>query len=842
MIRPRMLQDLPADLQVLTDLALDLRWTWNHTSDALWRMLNPTAWEQTRNPWVVLQDVTPTRLAQVQQEAPFMDELQRLVAERAHYHSDVGWCGREYQAAALPLVAYFSMEVGLGEGLPLYAGGLGILAGDYLKAASDLGVPVVGVSLLYQRGYFRQVLDAGGTQHELYPYNDTSSLPIQPVHTPDGGWLHIPLAFPGRTLLLRVWQARVGRVRLYLLDSNDPLNSPDDRGITSELYGGGSEVRLMQEIVLGLGGWRALEALGLAVDVCHLNEGHGAFVILERLRRFMLQQQVTFWEALWATRAGNVFTTHTPVAAGFDTFGPALIDKYAPVVCAYLQEVGLTLPAFLALGRRDPHDANEPFSMAYLALRGCARANGVSQLHGAVSRQIFQPLYPRWPTREVPIGHVTNGVHVPTWDSPWADALWTVACGKTRWGGTVEALTEAIHGLSDEALWGFRSAERQDLVRYTRQRLVRQLGQHGASPDVVAQAAQVLDPNALTLGFARRFTAYKRPNLLLHDPQRLTRLLTRTAQPVQLIIAGKAHPADSEGKRLVQAWARFVQQPAVHGRVVFLEDYDMTLAQELVQGVDVWINTPRRPWEACGTSGMKVLVNGGLNLSVLDGWWAEAYAPAVGWALGNGLEHADIAAWDAAEAAQLYALLEQQILPEFFDRNARGIPVRWVQRIRTSMATLAPRFSSNRMVRQYLEEYYVPAAAAFHRRRAAGAAIARDVQHWWRTLAMYWHQVHFGGLEVRQQGDAWQMRVQVYLGELTPAQVQVELYAEPMADASLLCLVMAQGESIPGAVHGYVYEASVPTTRPAWHWTPRVVPYHPEAYVPMEAAWITWQR
>lgn len=832
----------PAELaQVLTDLALDLRWTWSHAGDALWRMLGPSAWEQTRNPWVVLQDAPATRFAQVQEDAAFMAELERLVAERTQYRQDVGWCGRVYDAATLPLVAYFSLEVGLGEGLPLYAGGLGVLAGDYLKAASDLGVPVVGVSLLYQRGYFRQVLDASGQQRESYPYNDTTGLPIQPVRTPEGGWLHIPLAFPGRTLLLRVWQARVGRVWLYLLDSNDPLNSPEDRDITSELYGGGVEVRLMQEIVLGIGGWRALEALGLAVDVCHLNEGHGAFVVLERLRRCMAQQQVPFWDALWATRAGNVFTTHTPVAAGFDTFAPALIDKYFPLVCSYLSEVGLTLPELLALGRRHPHDAQEPFHMAYLALRGCARANGVSQLHGAVSRQIFQPLYPRWPTAEVPIGHVTNGVHVPTWDSAWADALWTTACGKARWGGTAAALSEAINGLSDEELWGCRSAERRDLVRYARQRLARQLGQHGAAPEVVAQAAQVLDPNALTLGFARRFTAYKRPNLLLHDPPRLLRLLTSAERPVQLLMAGKAHPADHEGKRLIQAWAQFVQQPAVRGRVVFLEDYDMALAQELVQGVDVWINTPRRPWEACGTSGMKVLVNGGLNLSVLDGWWAEAYTPEVGWALGHGQEHTE-AAWDALEAEQLYTLFEQQIVPEFFDRDARGIPVRWVQRIRTSMAHLAPRFSSNRMVQQYLEDYYQPAAASFRRRAAEGGALAHALHAWHTTLAMHWHEVHFGSLDCCQDGEAWLVRVHVYLGELTPEQVRVELYAESLADAAPACLPMAQAEPIPGAVHGYVYQARVPTTRPSTDWTPRVVPYHPDACVPMEAAWITWQR
>lgn len=833
-------RDLPVELEVLTTLALDLRWTWSHAGDTLWQMVSPTTWAQTRNTWTILQNVSQERLDQLARDARFLEELQGLVAERTRYLDEVGWYGQTYRGAEITRIAYFSMEVGLGDGLPLYAGGLGVLAGDYLKAASDLGVPVVGVSLLYQQGYFRQVLDAYGTQQALYPYNDPITLPIQPVAAPTGGWLHVPLAFPGRTVLLRVWQACVGRVTLYLLDSNDPLNSPADRGITSELYGGGVALRLMQEIVLGIGGWLALQALGLEVDVCHLNEGHAAFVVLERARHFMMQHQVSFWEALWATRAGNVFTTHTPVADGFDTFAPALIDQYLSYFRDYLTQLGISLHDLLALGRTHPQDTREPFNMAYLAMRGCALANGVSRLHGTVSRQLFQPLYPRWPAQEVPVGHVTNGVHAPTWDSPWADALWTQTCSKTRWCGTVEPLAAAIEALSDEALWNCRAAERQDLVRYARQRLARQLGQRGAAPETVTQAMHVLDPNALTLGFARRFAAYKRPNLLLHDPERLIRLLTHTTSPVQLILAGKAHPADEEGKRLVCAWADFVQQPAVRSRAVFLEDYDMALAQELVQGVDVWLNTPRRPWEACGTSGMKVLVNGGLNCSVLDGWWAEAYTPEVGWALGDGHEHPE--AWDTVETTQLYELLEQQIVPAFYDRDARGIPTRWVQRMRASMARLTPQFSSNRMLAEYVEQYYLPAATAFHRRRDRSGALAKALHAWQRTLAAHWHAVHFGSLDVRREGDAWVWHVHVYLGEVSPEHVQVELYADPVADEVPWRQEMTRGETIPGALHGYVYQATVPDGRPSWHWTPRIIPSHPEVHVPLEAAWIVWQH
>lgn len=695
-----LLRPLPEGLEPLTDLALDLRWTWSHAGDALWRMVNPDIWDRTRNPWVILQDIPQVRLDQLAGDTTFREELQRLLAAQQQYLSDPGWYGQAHAEAGLRRIAYFSMEFGLGESLPLYAGGLGVLAGDYLKAASDLGVPVVGVGLLYQEGYCRQVVDADGQPQNLYPYNDPTSLPLLPVLAGGGGWLHVGLDLPGRTLLLRVWQARAGRVSLYLLDSNDPLNSPADRGITSKLYGGGPELRLLQEIVLGIGGWRLLDTFGLDVDVCHLNEGHAAFAVLERARSFMERTGVTFWDALWATRAGNVFTTHTPVAAGFDTFGPALIQKYSTYSRHYLARLGISLTELLALGRKDPADPNEPFNMAYLALRGSGTVNGVSRLHGAVSRHIFRDLYPRWPEREVPVGHITNGVHVPSWDSPWADRLWTHAGGKERWLGTLEGLYEAIQACTDEELWTSRAAGRQALIRYARERLARQLGQRGAEPEMVAEAAHVLDPNVLTLGFARRFTGYKRPTLLLHDPERLVRLLTASERPVQIVVAGKPHPEDEEGRRLVEAWVVFVRQPAVRRRAVFLEDYDISLAQELVQGIDVWLNTPRRPWEACGTSGMKVLVNGGLNLSELEGWWAEAYAPEVGWALGDGQEHLE-PDWDAREAEELYKRLEQEIVPEFYTRDTQGIPRPWVARMRASMAHLAPRFSSNRMVREY---------------------------------------------------------------------------------------------------------------------------------------------
>jgi len=832
-----LLRALPEGLEALTELALDARWTWSHAGDALWRNLDPELWERTRSPWAILQNTRGQGLEVLAKDPISQQELRRAVAERLRYLNEPGWYGQSRRGVPLNTVAYFCMEFGLGEAFPLYAGGLGVLAGDYLKTASDLGVPAVGVGLLYQEGYFRQMLDATGRQQEAYPYNDPTDLPIQPVVDPTGAWLRIELALPGRVVHLRVWQVNVGRVRLYLLDSNDLLNGPGDRGITAKLYGGGVEMRLMQEIVLGIGGWAMLDKLGIEADVCHLNEGHAAFAVVERARRFMERNGVSFQEARWATRAGNVFTTHTPVAAGFDVFSPPLMEQYFR---DYLAQLGISAQDFLALGRKNAADDREPFNMAYLALRGCSSANGVSRLHGKVSRKLFRELYPAWPEWEVPIGHVTNGVHVPSWDSPAADRLWTHACGKGRWLGEVENLAEAAECIDDEALWGLAAEERQALVHYARGRLAWQLGQRGAAPERVREAWQVLDPNILTLGFARRFADYKRPNLLLHDPERLVRLLLNPGFPVQIIVAGKSHPEDEQGKQLIHAWLDFVSRPDVRTRAVFLEDYDMALAQELVQGVDLWINTPRRPWEACGTSGMKVLANGGLNMSTLDGWWAEAYAPEVGWAIGDDAEPA--AHRDAVDADQLYRLLEQQALPMFYERDARGIPGAWVKRMRASISGLAPLFSSNRMLQEYLDRLYLPAAAAFRRRSDAQGKLAKQLQAWHANVLAKWHEVHFGRPSAERTGDQWRFEVPVYLGGISSAWVKVELYAEPSPGGEPMRQPMARDGAIPGALNGYVYSASVPASRPDWHFTPRITACHPEALTPIESGLIAWQR
>ena len=592
---------LPTEIEgfdSLAELALDMRWSWNHATDQVWRQLDPELWDITHNPWVVLQTVSRDQIERVLSDPAFRNDVDGLVQARRQAVAAPAWFQQNHSPGPLTCIAYFSMEFMLSEALPIYSGGLGNVAGDQLKAAGDLGVPVVGVGLLYQQGYFRQVIDRNGEQQALFPYNDPGQLPITPLRQSNGEWFRLEIALPGYSVWLRAWQAQVGRVKLYLLDSNDAANFPVHRGITSELYGGGPELRLKQELLLGIGGWRLLRARGLQPEVCHLNEGHAAFAVLERARNFMEETGQPFEVALAATRAGNLFTTHTAVAAGFDRFAPALIEQY---LGAYAEKkLSITLSDLMALGRQNPIDSTESFNMAYLAIRGSGAVNGVSRLHGQVSRHLFLPLFPRWPEGEVPIGYVTNGVHMPTWDSAPADDLWTEGCGKDRWLRTTESLEQDIRLLSEAKLWQFRTAGTQSLVEYARERLSRQLTASGASPEEVDEAKHLFDPNALTLGFARRFASYKRPNLLLHDPARLLRILANPERPVQLIIAGKAHPDDRAGQALIHEWISFIRRPEVRPHIVFLSDYDMLLTEHLVQGVDVWINTPGVPGRRAG--------------------------------------------------------------------------------------------------------------------------------------------------------------------------------------------------------------------------------------------------
>ena len=826
-----------AGMDELIDLALDLRWSWDHGADEIWRSLAPELWDVTRNPWSILQTVAPGKLKDLANNTEFRSRVEALSRERGALPSAT-WFQKAGAGAPLTRVAYFSLEFMLGEALPIYSGGLGNVAGDQLKAASDLGVPVVGVGLLYQEGYFRQAIAADGSQLALYPINDPGQLPITPARDDTGEWIRLQIHLPAYAVWVRAWQAQVGRVTLYLLDMNDPGNPPIVRGITNELYGGGVELRLTQELVLGIAGWRLLRRLGLNPEVCHLNEGHAAFATLERAADFMRATGQSFDVALQVTRAGNLFTTHTPVAAGFDRFPPDLMRLH---LADYAEsQLGIPFRDLMALGRQNPDDDQEPFNMAHLAIRASGAVNGVSQLHGEVSRRIFQPLFPRWPRDEVPIGHVTNGIHVPTWDSQASDELWTRYCGKERWLGETDQVGEAMRRVPDQELWAMRQTSRQMLVDQARQRYSQQLAASGASPEQIAQAGQVLDPEALTLGFARRFATYKRPTLLLHDPERLIRLLTDPQRPVQLLIAGKAHPADQAGQAMIRQWVQFTRRPEVQGRVIFLSDYDMLLTEQLVGGVDVWVNNPRRPWEACGTSGMKVLANGGLNLSELDGWWVEAYRPQVGWALGDGQEHDEDPDWDAAEAAALYSILENEVIPTFYTRNADGLPTGWLAKMRESMATLTCRFSANRALRQYTDEYYLPRAAAYEARRQNQAALGIRLANWRRMLEKEWTSMSFGHLDIETRDGQHHFRVEVILGGVDPQAVQVELFAAGPGDHDRQ--PMARGEALPNREGGYLFTAQIPATRPAGDYTPRLIPYFSGVAAPLEMPLILWQH
>ena len=824
-------------MDYLVELALDMRWSWNHLADEVWQRLDARLWDLTHNPWVIVQTVSRDHLEKTLADSTFRQKLDELASVKKRETEARTWFQEYHSQSPLSCVAYFSMEFMLSEALPIYSGGLGNVAGDQLKAASDLGVPVIGVGLLYQQGYFRQLITKDGRQEALYPYNDPGQLPITPLREPNGEWLRLEIKLPGFSVWLRAWQAQVGRTKLYLLDTNDAANFPAHRGITSELYGGGPELRFKQEMVLGIGGWRLLKALGIRPDVCHLNEGHAAFAVLERAKDFMEQTGQPFDVALSDTRVGNLFTTHTAVPAGFDRFSPDLVEYF---LGHYAPQLGIPIQKLLGLGRLDPNNSSEPFNMAYLAVRGSGAINGVSRLHGQESRRIFSSLFPRWPEDEVPVRHITNGVHIPSWISSASAELWTKASGEDCWVGKMETCEEGIRRVPDKELWQMRTTSRRQLIYYARERYARELGVSGATSEVVEAVKHLFDPNALTLGFARRFATYKRPNLLLHDRERFTRLLTNPKRPVQLIIAGKAHPADGPGQEMIEQWVHFVRQPAIRPHVIFLSDYDMLLTQHLVQGVDVWLNNPRRPWEASGTSGMKVLVNGGINLSELDGWWAEAYTPEAGWALGDGREHGEDPGWDAVEASQLYELLEREVVPEFYTRDQNGVPLAWVARMRESMARLTARFSANRTVREYTEQCYLPAASACQERVADKGSFGVRVMDWQRTLEQKWAEVRFADVKIQPDGQNYDFEVQVFLGEVNPDAVRLELFADGNHEFTHVQQEMKREHQLTD--HSYIYRASVPASRAAKDYTARVVPYFPHASIPLEAAEILWQK
>ena len=826
-------------IEELAELALDMRWSWNHAADNLWQQLEPELWERTHNPWVMLQTIKRSQLESKLADPTIKEKIKSLSESKALAASNPAWFQKNHPKAALTCIAYFSMEFMLSEALPIYVGGLGNVAGDQLKSASDLGVPVVAVGLLYQQGYFRQEIDQYGTQQALFPYNDPGQLPITPLRLPNGDWLRLKIVLAGNPVWLRTWQVQVGNVKLYLLDSNDAANLPAHREITNELYGGGSDLRIQQEIILGIGGYKLLRAMDIKPEVCHMNEGHAAFMVLERAGDFMKEAGVSFEIALAVTRAGNLFTTHTAVSAGFDYFNPSLMEQFLGDYAK--NELGIAFRDLMALGRTYPNNYSESFNMANLAIRGSGAVNGVSQLHGKVSRHLFEPLFNRWPNEEIPVGSVTNGVHMPSWDSEFADNTWTMACGKDRWKGDLETVEQDIYKTPDKILWQLRNNSRSKLVDFTRKRFEQQLKVSGQQPEMITIAKTIFNPDVLTLGFARRFVPYKRPDLLLHDEERFIRILTNHQQPVQLVIAGKSPPFDEAGKALIRQWVQFIQKNNLYQHVVFLSDYDMSLSAQLVQGVDVWLNTPRRPWEACGTSGMKVLVNGGINLSELDGWWAEAYTPEVGWALGDVKEHGDDPAWDAAEADALYELLEKQVVPEFYARDENGTPVRWIERMRKSMATLTPQFSANRTVREYTEHYYLPAAENYLKRAAGNGTVGVRIINTRQEVNNNWEGIKLGQIQKEVVKDGYLFHAAIHLNGIDPTAVLVELYADEVNGKAITRIKMERN-SAKDTNEENIYQATVISPRPPTDFTLRIIPNYEDIAVPLEDNHILWQR
>jgi glycogen phosphorylase len=838
---------LPEALHPLLRIAYNLRWSWDAGAVQLFLRLDRDLWETTgHNPVLFLGSVDQSVLESAAHDDSFLAHLKGVVDKLDSYNSGEGtWFRREHKEDNM-VVAYFSAEFGLTECLSIFAGGLGVLAGDHLKAASDLGLPLVGIGLAYQQGYFRQYLNAAGWQQEAFEDNDFHTLPIKLV---PGARIEVEL--PEGPVAAQIWSGDVGRLKLYLLDTNIPQNKPEYRKITNQLYGGDLEMRIQQEILLGVGGYRALEVLGLQPTVYHMNEGHSAFLGLERILRLMESQRLSFREARLLASASLVFTSHTPVAAGHDYFPPPLMDRYFSTV---VRRLGISRSEFLGLGRKNPGNDVEDFCMTVLALRLASFSNGVSRLHGNVTRRMWNEIWKGVPESEVPIGHVTNGVHFRSWVSFEMNQLYDRYLGpKWREEPADPKLWQRVETIPAAELWRTHERRRERLVAYARQRLRAQLVARGASQTALDDADEVLNPDALTIGFGRRFASYKRANLLIRDPERLERLLNDPQRPVQIIFAGKAHPQDSGGKQLIQAIVNLAARPEFRRKLVFLENYDMGVARYMVQGCDVWLNTPLRPMEASGTSGMKALANGVINVSTLDGWWDEAYrfradnGADVGWAIGHGETYADLAYQDQVEAEALYELLERQIVPTFYERRADGMPPKWIGLMKTSIAKLCPEFNMHRMVKQYAEAYYLVTHKRYLNLSAEESLRAKRLADWLIKVEAAWPSVHVdpvkNDVSEISLGEQILVSARVALNDLTPEDVAVQIVSGSI-DAS--------GEiTNPGTIpmqptgkdgSGDLFQAVwKPSTKTGLHgYAIRVLPRHADLISSFLPGLITW--
>jgi len=840
--------EFPVPLQPLFKVARNLHWSWHSPTRDLFRDIDREQWDASgHNPVGFLHSLPSERLAKLQNDESFLLRLRQAESDLDGYLGGENWFDKAYPGErGKTTIAYFCAEFGITEGLPIYSGGLGILAGDHLKAASDLGLPLVGVGLLYNRGYFRQRLNLEGWQQEIYPEYDFYQMPLTLMRGENEQPLRIDVEFPDRTVTCQVWKAEVGRVSLYLLDSNVLENAPGDQTITDTLYGGDEEMRIRQEMILGIGGMRALRAVGIKPTVCHMNEGHAAFLSIERIRQFIEDESCDFDTARQVILNGNVFTTHTPVPAGFDLFTQELLERYMGKA---VMATGLAFPEFLRLGRLDPENQNENFNMAVLAMENANHVNGVAKLHAKVTREMFGSRWSNYPEDEVPIDAITNGIHTLTWigrrfsrlfDAHLGDA-WRKAPGDPEsWKG--------VEGIPDGELWMAREDSRGELVRFIRRRLQRDLERRNYGHVEFGSVMQILDPRFLTIGFARRFATYKRASLMLTQKERLLELLNHSERPIQIVISGKAHPRDDGGKKLIQELVHFINREGGRQRMVFLEDYDMEVARHLVTGVDVWLNNPRRPMEASGTSGMKVVPNGGVNCSVLDGWWDEAYEPGVGFAIGDRSEMQDHGQQDWLDSQALYHLLEREIAPKFYHRVDNGLPTQWIAMMKRSIMALAPYFSTYRMVREYAERFYMPAASDFKRLGADGLAPAKEALSWRSRVTAAWPNVrveHVTDNAGRSTtlGRKVAVRAVVALGNLTPEDVAVEAMVGRIGPNRELIDSVPSELTCSGNVDGkFVFEGSIEVRR-AGHqgYTVRVTPRHVNVMVPNELPLVAWE-
>lgn len=770
---------LPDAIARLQELAYNLWWSWHPEAQALYATIDPKLWRTVnQNPVKFLRDVKQHRLDGAAADQDYLARYQAVFTTFDAYmdpNADT-WFNQTYSDNIDEVIAYFSAEFGLHEALPIYSGGMGILSGDHCKEASDLGLPFVGMGFLYPQGYFTQRIAADGRQLAAYEKIDFSEVPATGAKDTNGDDVIIHVDLPGRTVYAKVWKIQVGRVPLYLMDTDVEKNAPEDRELSARLYGGDNEMRISQEVVLGIGGVRALRALGYRPVVWHMNEGHSAFLGLERVRELVQEQGLTFAEAAEAVRASSIFTTHTPVPAGHDAFPYELVEKF---FWQYWNQLGIDREKFLDLARHD-QEWGPQYSMTVLAFALSAYHNGVSELHGQVSRRMWKGLWPGTPVEQLPISHITNGVHTGTWLAPELRDLYTRYFASDWMAHVDEPDTwAAIDTVSDEALWDVHQQCKRKMIDFVRRRIQRQYIRHGAGPQRINQAAHLLDPDALTLGFARRFATYKRATLIFRDLDRLKRILNDPERPVQLIFSGKAHPKDDPGKALIQRIYELSQDPDCQGKVLFVENYDMNIARHLIAGVDVWLNNPRRPLEASGTSGQKAALSGVPNCSVLDGWWREGYDGSNGWAIGEEREYEDQDAQDEADALSLYSILEDQIVPLYYDRNARNIPSGWLERMRAAIRTCGPQFSMERMVKEYTNNLYVPAVETSSAYRGQDFDLARQIAAWKQHIRENWSSVH---IEARQPlpsqirvGEPVAIEAKVWPGHLTEDQLVAEI-------------------------------------------------------------------